>query len=472
MVLRQALAAGLLFAFAAAPASVMAQQKRVPDSDVATNAGSPMAISGVVLSPNVKQQSLRVCFSLTNLTAQNVSSAKFHFALLDQFGQEVLGANLTRNAAGNGFAPGRTVNPPDITAAGYSDTNDGSQSCWLVAVTNPAALQSVNGEQISKMSLNVVAMTYVDGSVWTQGEKFARAFNADGSAFVFTPEQFQTSWSTEADTAPIAVTDASLESLASSDNKGQMQQCVSFRNVTNKVATAVKFAYIFTDAGGAALPNSLNWHNTFAGKFTQPILIENKCWAATLPPVSVVRRMRHEVVQVSSVSFIDGSQWTRGAGWVKAFNDAGNALSEPQTIAAGSISNVVSPPNAQSADSLAGTVGPTGQRFGEIAWVKGSISAFGVADDQATPFDAQFAAMSACKTRAGASGGSCQLMLNGQALNSPATRCVILLFDGAHYAVGRGTSQEAADRDGINRLTSSGGSVDSARTIVKACNAQ
>lgn len=474
---KRALTTCLLLAFVATPTAVMAQQRHIPNNLLTTNAQDPLSISNVVLGADVSRQSLRVCFSFINLTSKNVASARFHFALLDQFNQQLLSGNLTRNAdSGSSFAPGQTVEPPDTTAAGYSDTNNGSQSCWLIPVTNPAALQSANGQQISGLSINVLALSFADGSVWTPGQTFTRAFNRNGAAFVFTPEQFNTTWSTEPDTAPVAVTDASLESHSTSDNKGEMEQCVSFRNVTNKAASSITFSYVFNDGSGTPLPTSLNWHSTFKGKFTPPILIEDKCWTAALPAVATIRRMRHEIVRVRNVTFADGSQWAAGSQWVKGFNNDGTAFTGAQTLMAGVPSpGVGTSPGmtpASPSDALAGTVGPTGQEFGEIAWVKGSGSAIGVSVDKPTVFDAQFDAMASCKAHAAGAAGSCQLLLNGLALNSPETRCVVLLFDGKVFAVGRGGSQDAADIDGIARLTSSHGSVDAARALVKACNSQ
>jgi hypothetical protein len=467
--MKRTLVAWLVCAFIALPAGASAQQTMDATKALSTNVNDPLAITSLTLAGVPSRQAIRVCFAFMNLTALPVTSAKFHFAVVDQFGSQVLGADLVRNARSS-FAPGQTVNPPDTSQAGFSDTNDGSQSCWLVPVTAEGIRQLQTVSNGGKLAITVLALSFSGGQVWQQGETFARAFNHDGTAHLV---QFDTTWSTSADAAPVAITAAGIESTSGLGGGPRMQQCVSFRNITNKIATGVTLGYVFSDAAGTPLPNALNWHNTFTGTFTPPILIENKCWTADLPAESVVHRMRHENVVVRGVTFADGSQWSQGTQYLKAFDNDGNHFSGPQPVVAAVApagSSAAAPSNAAPSQYIGGSIGPSAQQFGEIAWVKGSLTAFGFAVDKATAFDAQYEAMSACRAHAGASSGSCELLLNGRALNSPATRCVQLLVSGNVFAVGKGETQDAADLDAINSLRANGGSIDQAHSLVKACN--
>jgi hypothetical protein len=443
----------------------------LPAGNLVTDRQAPIAVSNVSISAG-QDQRMRVCFSFTDLTTNPIKSAEFHVALLDQFGSERLAANVIRNANSQ-FASGRQMDPPDFTASGYTDTNDGSQSCWLVA-SAAEATNAIQGSNDIRVSVKVTAMQYADGTTWHPGDTFVRAFNADGSAFRFVPEAFDTTWSSEPDTAPVTILRAGLRSYALADNQPMMEQCVTFRNIGSKVATSIKIDYVFSDGNGTALPVAMDWHNTFTGTYTPPVLIEDKCWHAKLPPVATVRRMRAEVVRVLHVVYSDGSQWTRGDGWTKAYSGDGNAL--PSPLAMTGVVNPTTPnanPSAPStATGLGGVIGPSGQQFGEIAWDKTMNGGFGVAVNQPTAFEAQFQAMAQCRTRAGANGGACTLMVNGQGLNSSATRCATLVSDGHVYGLGLGATPDSADLNAITSLSSRNGSIDSAKTIAKGCNVQ
>jgi hypothetical protein len=203
-----------------------------------------------------------------------------------------------------------------------------------------------------------------------------------------------------------------------------------------------------------------------------------------LPTVDNIRRMRRETIRVNIVSFSDGTQWRRGSDYFKAFSADGSPFSGQQPIVAnldnGNTTQVqllqpVQPtqPVAPAANSLGGVVGPSGQQFGEIAWIKGSQTAVGMATDKSSAFQAQFAATSACQAKAADQDkDKCELILKGLGLNSAATRCATMVFDGRAYAIGLGRSLDDSDIDAVNKLRSFGGSVEASRTLVKGCNSQ
>jgi hypothetical protein len=475
--MKQAVGAVLMLALLIFPVAARSQAMTDVSQYVVTDANDPLSIFNVSLGA-ANQNALRVCFGFKNLTSKGVSSAEFHFAIKDQFGADRMTATLVRNA-NSAFSSGRVVDPPDPSAGGFSDTNDGSQSCWTFAAQNGNLQGLGNG---SKMEILVQALRFSDGTTWQHGATFARAFNHDGSAFEFVPEPFHTTWSTNADAAPVVVLGAAVRSITIPDVR--MEQCITFRNVTNKTATGIEFAYIFSDASGTPLPDALNFRSTFSGTFSPPILIENKCWTAALPAVDNIRRMRRETIRVNIVSFSDGTQWRRGSDYFKAFSADGSPFSGSQPIVANLDNGNNTPvqsfgpvqpvqPPAPVSNSLGGVVGPSGQQFGEIAWIKGSQTAVGMATDKASAFQAQFAATSACQAKAADQDkDKCELILKGLGLNSAATRCATMVFDGRAFAIGLGRSLDDSDIDAVNKLRSFGGSIEAARTLVKGCNSQ
>lgn len=469
--MRRALTAVLLVAFLASPRAVFAQRTiQIPSDRVTTDSAAPVAVSDVTLGVDNSNSHLRVCFAFRNLALSGVTSVEFHVGILDQFDNERISTTVIRNANSQ-FSSGRRVNPPDPSASGYTDTNDGTQSCWLFS--NTAEVNKLQGMNDLKLLIKPTAVRFADGTTWRPGDTFTRAYNADGSAYVLQTEPFDTTWSTEPDTAPVAIVSAGIRSYASFDNQPKMEQCTTFRNITNKPATSIRIGYVFSDASGNPLPNNENWHDTFDGTYTPPILIENKCWTAPLPAKRIVRAMRSEVVRVTEVHFSDGSQWKRGDGWTKAYNGDGSPLPSPLAmsgVAPPPGPNPSNPNSPSNAGGLGGVIGPSGQLYGEVAWDMSFDGGFGIAVNQASEFDAQYQAMSECKSRAGANAGNCTLIAKGQALNSPSTRCATLISDGHIYRLGVGATPDDADVNAITTLRAAGGSPDAAKTIAKGCN--
>jgi hypothetical protein len=103
-------------------------------------------------------------------------------------------------------------------------------------------------------------------------------------------------------------------------------QCVSFRNVSTKVATAVDFAYGVTNYNGG-LEASFAWSNK--GTFTPPVNIDDHCFKGQLWPPHVVRRMSHESVRVTQVFFSDGTFWQPGMAFERGYAASGEQLAQP-----------------------------------------------------------------------------------------------------------------------------------------------
>jgi hypothetical protein len=104
------------------------------------------------------------------------------------------------------------------------------------------------------------------------------------------------------------------------------QQCVSYRNVTTKVATRVDFSFYVTNRSGGP-EQQFDWSDV--GTFTPPVNIENHCVTGRLAAPDVVRRMAYETITLKQVTFSDGTVWTPGTQYVRGYTTSG----EPTTHA-------------------------------------------------------------------------------------------------------------------------------------------
>jgi hypothetical protein len=103
-------------------------------------------------------------------------------------------------------------------------------------------------------------------------------------------------------------------------------QCVSFRNVTTRVVTAVDFDFVVTDRNGG-VEAKFGWSDK--GTFTPPVDIDNHCFGGRLWAARVVRRMAQERVGVTRVVFADGTHWQPGMTFLRGFSTSGARLPEP-----------------------------------------------------------------------------------------------------------------------------------------------
>lgn len=471
--MRRALSAFLLFAILASPMTALALNAiQIPAEQLVTDGSAPVAVSDAYLLPDRAHQVVLVCFSFRNLATASIESVEFHAGMVDQFDTERLGRDLVRNAKDR-FPSGHLVQPPDPSSS-VDESGDGSVSCWpLVTASDLSKFQGV--DRSAKLKVDVIAVRFSDGSTWHRGGTFTRAYNADGSPYVLQPPNFNTTWTTETDSAPIAILAARIHSYATYDNRAKFKQCVSFRNITNKTASSISISYIFSNHDGKALPDGDDYHYQFDGTYTPPVEIDDQCWHADLPPARLVHAIGNELIRVTDVHFTDGSEWKRGDGWTKTYGADGSTLPSPlaMTGSSGGSTNPASPANPSNPSSVSGiggVIGPSGQLYGEVAWDMSLDGGYGISLNQASAFDAQYQAMSQCKARAGANAANCTLITQGKALNSPSTRCVTLLTDGHVYHLGVGATPDEADLDAITQLHAAGGIADQARTIAKGCN--
>ncbi len=115
-------------------------------------------------------------------------------------------------------------------------------------------------------------------------------------------------------------------SLANGYRPFTYAQCVSYRNLTTKVATAVDFSFVVTNRRGE-VEADYGWADK--GTFTPPINIDDHCFSGNLWPASVVRGMTNENVRVTQVVFADGTAWRPGKNFLRGYATSGEALAKP-----------------------------------------------------------------------------------------------------------------------------------------------
>lgn len=446
--------------FLCVPALSLAQNQgstQSMDSVLTVDRRGPVAFSNSTIGLNSKKN-VEVCFTYRNLTATPASSFEFSFYIYDQFNNERLSK---KNYV---VTPQSTVYPGGTASA-----------CMDTGISGQAASGAVSGVTDSgKVVLEVNGISYASGAVWHTGDSFTRAYAYDGSAYVYTPPSFNLTWYGVPDGAPVAVTASSVESFSDvlDGNKPKFRQCTTFRTVTNKTASSIKIVYLFENGDYHRVDG---YTHTFAGTFTPPILIQDKCWAMPLMSEAMVRSIRHEKIEVTAVTFTDGSQWISNSAWFKAYTNDGVAYTGPQPQpkpqASGSTNGTPAPAATSNPNMIGGVVGPTGQLYGEIYWDR--LNSVAISVNQSSYVNAAIDAGAKCQAHS-SSPSSCAAIIGqtGAGLNSPATRCAVLLFDGRHYVLGVGRDPDAAAADSVNKMVTAGGHVDGARTLAKGCNDQ
>lgn len=452
---------------------------------------APLRVSKVTAAQLPQQDALRVCFAFQNLAVKGVSSARFHIAVLDQFNSEAIRKDVVFNS-GSTLRSGGVSNPPDATATNVADTNDGTISCYLLSKAD-ATVSNFNGVQPSAFQITVRNVRFDDGSTWATGQTFPRAYNADGTRFA---PAFPTTWSTNPEnTAPFMVIGAGIHATTFGDP--MREQCVTFRNLSDKVASFVKFSFTFTDENGSPLPDRA-FTNHVDGTFTPPVLVENKCTTNTLPPLDQIRRMRFEKISVAEVHYIDGTVWTPGQPFTKRFNavdgtpyTGSQPFQVPTPIPAPTAAPTSAPtapptPAPTAAPTAAPTPAPTptggtvidvptgGGTYGEIAWVPGTFNIHGAVADQSSYDDARFGALDKCRAAAGSRKESCKAVIGTKnpALKAGSARCAAFAFDGSKAALGYGTTRDEAMKNAIDTLEGEGGSLSNNHWIERICNSQ
>lgn len=453
----------------------------------------PLATSDIILSSTNQVGVGRVCFDFRVLTAKPVTSARFHFGLRDQFGGERFGVDVIRNARSS-FSSGELVRAPDPTAAGYSDTNDGSQSCWTFSAS-PTIFNGLNDQ--SHFTISVTGLSFTDGTTWTKGVSFQQAFNFDGTPFVQQLKAFNATFLRVPELrAPIFAYTGTLRSILDfADNqKPKMQTCFSFRNLADKPASTIQFRFNYLDGNQHTVQigggNFLQW--TRNGTFTPPTPIENICMTFALPDDRTIGAVQFFTIAPKLVQYVDGTTWTPGTLFTKRFAADGAPYAGPQPtqsdVADISTTNLNPNPNPfgpvpqpvvnNASGGFVNVNNSAQQLFGEIAWVQGSKTLVGKASNKSTAQEAGASALAACyqavtQANDGHRTSDCTLMVNGNGLNSPATRCAELIFDPSSgaYQVGYGVDQGAAYLDAGTRIRSLGANLQSAVIVAdNICN--
>lgn len=278
-------------------------------------------------------------------------------------------------------------------------------------------------------------------------------------------------WRNLSTNAPLVITRTST--WFNSD--GTIRLCVNFRNVSNKAASRARITFEFDDSFDRPLRDAVLERS---GSFGPGILIEGKMdvlGGNTDSFNNCVDRVqgtsikpRIEKIDVTDVIFEDGTRWKKGEPFVRAFDNGGNRViatttpgASPSPGPAGSAPVVT----ISGATATGGMVGPAGALYGTIAWVPGSRTAYGVATDQQSQDQADFAAMTLCtKFTNGAGGCKPVERMTGT------SKCAAIATDGTHIATAHGGDSGSTIQAVLTLLAQEGGTVDANSVVASKCN--
>jgi hypothetical protein len=238
---------------------------------------------------------------------------------------------------------------PDISGTWYANGNSAarcriSQSGNSVSLTNeqgatatgsfvnPSSLSTdwgfMNGGRITgTISSDLRRITWSNGTYWTRASTTPLTPVATPSP---TPRPTPTPEPLRVSVMPIENNNSNpVYVYAASLTNGRAftyAQCVSFRNVTTKVVTAVDFAFDVTNRTGG-LEANYGW--TDKGTFTPPVNIDDHCFYGRLWEARVVRRMTGLSIKVTQVFFADGSFWQPGMPFLRGYSTSGEPLAAP-----------------------------------------------------------------------------------------------------------------------------------------------
>ena len=186
--------------------------------------------------------------------------------------------------------------------------------------------------------------------------------------------------------SPIHISRASLGNASNF----RYAQCVWFRNISTKVATALDLSFVITNYHGET---EAEFGHVDKGTFTPAIAIDKHCYYGSLWPKRVVKRMTNEVVRVKRVSFADGSEWQPGTTFMRGFSDDGQQLTQPVPAGSGSAGQGLPP--ASSTTPLNPHL-----KYGAIYYQPGTFAS-GSAVDRSTAQAARSDARVACNAHSG-----------------------------------------------------------------------
>ena len=254
---------------------------------------------------------------------------------------------------------------------------------------------------------------------------------------------------------------------------GTIRLCVNFRNVSNKAASRARITFEFDDSFGRPLRDALIERS---GSFGPGILIEgkmdvlggntdsfNNC-VDRVAPVSIKPTL--EKIDVTDVIFEDGTRWKKSDPFVRAFDNGGNRVIATTTPGASPAPGGSAPTvTIGGATATGGVVGPAGALYGTIAWLPGSRTAYGVASDEHSQDEADFAAMTLCTKFTNGAGG-CKPVERMTGTD----KCAAIATDGTHIATAHGRDSGATIQAVLTLLAQEGGTVDANSVVASKCN--
>jgi hypothetical protein len=250
------------------------------------------------------------------------------FAVLAWLPKALLAGTLP-NISGTWYAYGDSSKRCYISQSGTSVTvtnEQGNTAQGNFETNNPSRIDTdwgplAGGQIVGTISNDLQRIDWSNGTYWIRASGSPN--NPATPQPTPAPERLNVSSNVKGnESSPIYVYRVSL-----TNGQGRSyEQCVSFRNVSNKEATDVDFSFVVTRYSGNV---EADFGHVDSGKFTPPVAIDNHCWTGKLWPDRVVRLMANETVRVKSVTFADGTTWTPGASFLRAYGNAGTALPQP-----------------------------------------------------------------------------------------------------------------------------------------------
>ncbi len=394
------------------------------------------------------------CIDFRVLSRKAVSAVRFTIRFRDTFNNEHF-IDVSNNAPWNLDRKG-FFSSGQVVRANYDPNktyiNNGAESCWVV----PATFSDTGRNGVSKMSIETTQVAFNDGSVWRVGQSFDQAFAPNGSASRV-PLNVTQRWVSEGH-APVELT----ASGTGYDFGGDPQQCVSFRDVANQVASSVDFDVVYVDRSGNRLVERTVSH---VGTFTPPVSIEDKCRNVNLGSADTMRAISRAEVHVRRVVFNDGTEWTEGQPFTRVYGNNGDRLPQPLFVAASSspvpLDGFGTPPPVQVFGPNGTPLAP-GQRFGAIA-VDRTATFAAVAADRDSPGNAAADAVDKCNTQSG--GNTCAVKLTFSATDRCGAIAIRVLQGTPVGFVSIGATQREAESNALTKAGTTDTSI-----LASGCN--
>lgn len=230
-------------------------------------------------------------------------------------------AGTLPNVTGTWLANGDPSKRCRITQAGTSVTLTNEQGQTANGTfSDPSTLDTNWGYTGARhitgaISANLRRIDWSNGTYWTR---------ASGSSIPPEPTPTPARLNVKVDIvdngSPIYVYDAQLRNGAIGRT---YSQCVSFRNISDKVATNVDFSFVVKGHSGKIWAD---FGDVDRGTFAPPVNIDDHCWKGPLWPDRVVRLMSGEKLRIKQVTFADATTWQPGLHFTRKYADDGTPL--------------------------------------------------------------------------------------------------------------------------------------------------